>query len=144
MGRSEGRSATPGTLAGFLEWLSVAPSGVMLSAEQTYQQLRAIADAEEPAAIPPTLPQEATWREKLWTVPTDTRMTVPDVAEAIGRPLSWVYRHTSVKSAGEQRLPHRKMDGELLFVAGEIRAWLLDHEETVHGGRSDRSTLRIA
>lgn len=144
MGRSEGRTPAAGTLSGFLDWLAIAPPGVLLNAGQTFQHLKAIVGAEEPAAIPPTLPAEATWREKLWTVPNEARMTVPDVAEAIGRPVSWVYRHTSVKCSPVERLPHRKMDSELLFVAGEIRAWLVDHEETVHAGRIERTSLRIA
>lgn len=56
-----------------------------------------------------------------------------ELAEAIGRPRSWVYRHTSTTS-GCPVLPHRKLDGELLFTAGEIRAWLRDHEVVMQYG----------
>ena len=34
------------------------------------------------------------------------------------------------------RIPCRKLDGELVFVVGEVRQWLLDNEETVVAGRS--------
>jgi predicted DNA-binding transcriptional regulator AlpA len=73
------------------------------------------------------LPLASSWRERLWTVPADTRLGVIEVAEAMGRPKSWVYRRTSVKS-GKAPLPHRKLDGELVFVAGDVRAWLKRHE----------------
>lgn len=72
---------------------------------------------------------EPTWREKLWTAPAETRIGTQEVAEAIGRPVSWVYRAKS--------LPRRKLDGELLFVVGEIRAWVRDHEDVIHAGRMD-------
>ena len=84
-------------------------------------------DDSLPEPAPVTIQVEPTWRERLWTAPAEARLGVPDVAEAIGRPRSWVYRHTSTRS-GCPVLPHRKLDGELLFTAGEIRAWLRDHE----------------
>src|SRR5262249_55911872 len=70
------------------------------------------------------------WQEKLWTVPADTRMSLTNVCDALTRPKSWGYRHTSPAS-GLPRIPHRKLDGELVFIAGEVRAWVRDHEEVV-------------
>jgi predicted DNA-binding transcriptional regulator AlpA len=71
-----------------------------------------------------------TWRERLWVVPDETRLGVRELAEALGRPRSWVYRHTS-KRSGLQLLPHRKLDGDVVFVAAEIRAWVASHEDVV-------------
>ena len=64
-----------------------------------------------------------TWRERLWTCPPDTRLGVRQVAEAMGRPRSWVYRAASPKR-GLNRLPARRLDGELVFEAGAVRAWV--------------------
>jgi predicted DNA-binding transcriptional regulator AlpA len=72
------------------------------------------------------------WRERLWTVPAETRLGVHELTQALGRPKSWIYRRTSAKADG--RLPHRKLGGELLFTAGEIRAWLREHEEVIEAG----------
>jgi predicted DNA-binding transcriptional regulator AlpA len=60
----------------------------------------------------------------------ETRIGVAELLEATGRPKSWLYRHTSAKSKC-RRIPHRKLDGELVFVVGEVRQWLIEHEETV-------------
>lgn len=139
-GRSEGRSAPPTTLEAFLGWLASAPAGTSLDARTLHATLASLV-ATMPAIAPPSLQDapEPTWRERLWTAPAEARLGVVEVAEAIGRPKSWVYRHTSEKAAGTDRLPHRKLEGELLFVAGEVRAWIKQHEEIVVGPR-----LRVA
>jgi hypothetical protein len=80
-------------------------------------------------------PEPVSWRERLWMVPSETRLGVAEAAEALGRPKSYVYAHTG--RAAEDPLPHRKLDGALLFTAGELRAWIRDHEETIHGGPID-------
>jgi hypothetical protein len=84
-----------------------------------------------------------TWQERFWTVPPDTRIGVSDLSEALDRPVSWVYRRTSsVTSRARERaekrrtriperIPHRKLDGALTFVVGEIRAWIADREEII-------------
>ena len=78
----------------------------------------------------PDVPQ--TWRERLWSVPADTRLNVREVAEALGQSVSWVYKHTSRRS-GQAQLPHRQLaNGKLAFLAGEIRTWL-GQTETVTG-----------
>jgi predicted DNA-binding transcriptional regulator AlpA len=78
----------------------------------------------------PVLP----WAALLWIVPAETRLGVREVAEALGRPRSFVYRHTGPKAPGA-RIPHRRLDGELVFLAGEIRRWIEDHEVVVVPGR---------
>jgi hypothetical protein len=126
MGRSLGRKS-PDSLSDALAWLAAAPEGTSLSAAAVYGLLQPLAAGiSAPVSTPPTPPAE-TWRERLWTVPVDTRLGVREVAEAIGRPKSWVYRRTSAAS-GKALLPFRRLDGELVFTAGELRAWLKRHE----------------
>ncbi len=79
-------------------------------------------------AVPTAL--QISWRERLWTVPAETRLGVAEVAEAMGRPRSWVYRHTG-PSSSRARIPHRKLDGALVFTAGEVRAWVQKREEVL-------------
>ena len=67
------------------------------------------------------------WREKLWLVPPETRIGTGELAEALGCPRSWVYARTQMKA--EDRIPHRKMGGNLRFVVGEVRAWIKISEE---------------
>jgi predicted DNA-binding transcriptional regulator AlpA len=115
-------------LSTLLQGLRLMPAGTMLPAATLAEMLEPIAAQEAPTPAPE--PTGRTWREKLWTVPADTRMGVVEVAEAIGRPKSWVYRRTAPGTA-KARLPHRRLDGELVFTAGEIRAWLQGHEAIV-------------
>jgi hypothetical protein len=103
-----------------------------MAAEAVADWIAPLVSAEPVEAVPPADP--ASWREKLWTVPSEVRIGRNELSEALGRPVSWIYRHTSVK-AGLPMLPHRKLDGELVFVVGEVRAWLLDHEEVLRSGR---------
>ena len=71
-----------------------------------------------------TTPAAATtWRERLWECPPETRLSVRDVAEALGRPRSYVYRAVAPKH-GEHRLPASRFGGELVFQAGVVRAWV--------------------
>ncbi len=86
---------------------------------------RSLAPVPAPAPTNGTAP--ADWRECLWTCPEETRLGVREVAEALGRTKSWVYRRTGERSA-KARLPHRKLDGELVFTAGELRKWIHGHE----------------
>jgi hypothetical protein len=82
------------------------------------------------APVDAIAPAAAEWPERLWIAPADTRMTANDVGASLHRPKSWVYRHTSPAS-GLPLLPHRKLDGELVFVAGEVRDWVRMHEDIV-------------
>jgi hypothetical protein len=78
-----------------------------------------------------------TWRERIWTCPAETRLGVRDVAEALKRPVSWVYRAVSLwcysKANDGTRLktrrldaplPHERLSGELVFRAGRVREWI--------------------
>lgn len=81
-----------------------------------------------PAGPPRDRDVALTWRERLWSVPADTRLNVRELAEALGQSVSWVYKHTSRRS-GRVQLPHRQLaNGKLTFLAGEIRTWLAQTE----------------
>lgn len=115
-------------------WLARAPEGTTVPAASVLALL-----AEEdpaPEAPAPELaapPIELTWRERLWLVPAETRLGTREILEALGRSRSWLYSHLG-EDRGRDRLPHRKMDGELTFAAGEVRAWVRDHEDVVAAG----------
>lgn len=87
------------------------------------------------ASVVPDSPIAPTWRALLWTIDPETRIGRDELLEAVGRPVSWLYRHTG--EAAKDRIPHRKLDGQLVFVVGEVRTWLRDHEEIVVVGASD-------
>jgi predicted DNA-binding transcriptional regulator AlpA len=101
----------------------------MITAQSVAECLSTTEPVRE-AAAPAQIPVPTTWRERLWTVPAETRLGVVEVAEALNRPRSWVYRHTSTRT-GLSRLPHRKLDSELEFLAGEIRKWIKRNEEII-------------
>ena len=104
------------------QWLQTAPKG-------TTVDTRALLEIVN--ALPQELPAEARSIETpvvTWQVPHQTRLRVPEVAEALGRPVSFVYRHTSTRS-GYSTIPHRRLDGELVFVADDVREWIKCNEE---------------
>jgi hypothetical protein len=67
------------------------------------------------------------WRERFWTCDPNIRVGVKELAEAVGRTKSWVYRHVSAHGSCPP-IPHRKLDGELVFVVGEARRYVIEHE----------------
>lgn len=104
--------------------------------------------AEEPEptpeleVLPPAPPEPQTWRERLWLVPSETRLGAAEVAEAMGRSKSWLYKRT--QAAAEDPVPHRKLDGELIFTAGEVRAWVRNREDVCHAGPMEAPTRRAS
>jgi hypothetical protein len=110
--------------------LDSLPDGALLPAGWVRALLEEL--EEEVPAPAPAEPLEATWRERLWTVPGETRLGVAEVAEALGRPRSYVYARTGPKA--DDPLPHRKLDGTVVVTAGELRAWIRSHETVVHAG----------
>ena len=127
------QASDPKTLQELKEWLTRAPAGTQIEAGALLAVLGALAEAQELAVGNGDEPGDWTWRERLWTVPADTRIATAELCEALGRPRSWVYRHTSPRS-GCTLLPHRKLDGQLIFVVAEIRAWLGENEEIIQRG----------
>jgi len=74
-----------------------------------------------------------TWRERLWVVPADTRLGVVEVTAATGRSRGWLYRRTGA-GGHRPRIPHRKLDGQLVFTAGEVRDFLRSSERVISEG----------
>ena len=155
---------TPRNLPEVLALLAQLPPGTTLDAEAVAAWLAPLADAEPAEASAPVLVNVApSWKEKLWLCPAETRLDLAALCEALGRSRSWAYKLTSEKAAAKalakaaeagaghepSPLPCRRLDGELVFVAGEVRAWLRDREETVQGGPMEsapweRHGLRLA
>jgi predicted DNA-binding transcriptional regulator AlpA len=122
--------------AELLRWLASAPEGTEVQAAALYRLLVAALDADEAPEPhgPALLAHEPGWRERLWTCPQETRLSIHELSEAIGKSTSWLYKRTGPKATGE-RIPCRRLAGELEFVAGEIRGWLQDNEEIIEPGR---------
>jgi hypothetical protein len=99
-----------------------------------------LAAPTRPTTVAPT--EAESWRVLLWTAPAETRIGRAELLEAVGRPKSWLYRHTAAKA--EHPIPHRKFDGELVFLVGEVRAWLVAQEEIVRAGPIDGPRLAVA
>ena len=114
----------------------VAPLPTGASVTLPVSDLRAWLEAEPALALLPAravldpAPTPSSWRERLWTVPAETRLGIAEAAEALGRSRSWIYKATSGGTTG---LPFRKLGAELLFVAGELRTWVREHEDGVVG-----------
>lgn len=117
-----------GAIARLLDWAATAPPGTMVPVASLRELLEPAGDEVAVDATPGVSAPSPTWRERLWTVPPDTRIGVSELSEGLGRSKSWVYRHTSNKSK-VAKLPHRKLDGQLVFVVGEARDWIKQHEE---------------
>ena len=121
-------------------WVATAPPGTTVRTEELAEMLDAF-DAEpvpEPDRITsPPLP----WTVLLWSADPETRIGRDELLDAVGRPASWLYRHTGPKA--KDRIPHRKADGELVFVVGEVRRWLRDREEIVAAGPMDRPSRSL-
>lgn len=119
------------TLADLQRWAADAPPGTMVPAAALVELLGELEEPAEATADVCTEPVSS-WRERLWSVPAETRLGVAEAAEAFGRPRSWVYARTG--PSAEDPLPHRKLDGTLVFTAGELRAWIRGREEVVVAG----------
>lgn len=66
-------------------------------------------------------PKPTTWRERIWTCPDETQLSVSEFAEAANRKRSWGYEHAADKDTAPV---HHDEAGRPYFVAGEVRAWL--------------------
>ena len=126
------------TLSDLVSWLKGAPIGTRLDAHAVAGLLGDLASEEPPGG--PELTVEPvggwTWAERLWVVPAERRLGTKEVQEALQRGKSWLFDHMD-EARGSDRIPHRKLDGQVTFTAGELRAWIRDQEETIHGGRME-------
>lgn len=89
-------------------------------------------EAQQRAGPAPVQQPEPSWREKLWTCPPETRLGIEQASEATGKSASVLYKLTSA-----EEIPFRKDGGSLVFIAGELRTWLREREETVVEGRME-------
>jgi len=74
-------------------------------------------------------------RVLFWTCPPEVRIGREELLEAVGRPASWLYRHSAPST--NDRIPHQRLHGGLVFVVGEVRRWLREREEIVEAGPLD-------
>ena len=128
------RSSTFATLGEFLAWCERAPAGTQLDAREVARILASVGETPpEKANEVMDAGEEAkerepwTWRERLWTVPPETRLTVSEVAEALARPKSFIYARTYPQA--DDAIPHRRIGRSLRFIAGEIREWIQERED---------------
>lgn len=122
------------SLATLLRWAKQAPPSATLGVSDLVEVLEEVADMDAPEPAPRADPTAGrTWRERLWTVPGETRLGVHELCEALGKPRSWVYDLTSLKAIERIVVPLRcsKLDGTLQFRAGELRWWLSQNEESL-------------
>lgn len=103
------------------QWLEAAPPGTTVRAEEILARL-------ETPAVTPDESAPPTPAERLWSCPPNTRYTVEELAAALHRPKSYIYSLTAAKA-----IPFSKLDGNLVFVALEIRQWVVDREERING-----------
>jgi hypothetical protein len=124
------------TLDDAIRWLRGAPPGTLIPADTMAELISSVKEAAppDPRAGVSESGFQGSWRERLWTVPSETRLGVSELSEALGRKRSWIYARTQQegKTAKDrsERLPHRRLDGVLVFVAGEIRRWVREREES--------------
>ncbi len=104
-------------------WLEDLPAGTLLPAGELVAHLDT---AGSPGINPAERTPEPTAAERLWSCPDHTRYTVKDLAACLGRPTSYIYALTSAKA-----IPFTKLDGQITFIASEIRRWLVEREERV-------------
>lgn len=124
------------TLDELRRWAASAPDGTMVPAACLAELLDAVEATETaPMRSGAGHDEPTTWRALLWTVDAETRIGRDELLEAVGRGPSWLYRHTG--PSADDRMPHRKLDGQLVFVVGEVRRWLRDHEELIEVGQLD-------
>ena len=115
-----------------LSWARQAPPGTTIPAASLVDVLAAEENGGDtpPVSEPSPTPPPTTWADQLWLVPAERRIGARELAQALGRSRSWVYGRLT----GEGAIPHAKLDGELTFKAGEVRAWLRGTEEVVREG----------
>ena len=115
-------------------WVVTAPPGTMVSTEAVAEMLDVL-DAEPAPEVAKDAAAPLPWTVLLWQADPETRIGRAELLEAVGRSRAWLYRHTGEKA--KHRIPHRKLDGELIFLVGEVRRWLRDREEIVVAGPMD-------
>lgn len=124
------------SLADLHRWALRAPASVSIPLRDMAGLLAPLLEAEPRGGTVQATP--ATWRERVWTCPPETRLTAQETAEAIGAPVSriygWTHRTKDPELLRRRReqgraIPFHKIDGALVFLAGEVRDWLRERTE---------------
>lgn len=83
-----------------------------------------LVEEQRQLAVIEAKPASLTWREKLWTAPPETRLTMKETCEALNMSEPTVRKHMT----GEDALPFRRMplgkNHQVVFLVGEVRDWL--------------------
>ena len=118
------------TITDVVAWLERLPDGALIPPACVVKRLRgaaALFDGSGATELPESeRPPPDCWRERLWTSHPDTRLSAGQAREALGKSQDALYKLTA-----RGRIPHRKMDGSLVFVASELRAWITANEEQI-------------
>lgn len=101
----------------FRDALALMPDGAMLPAAELREWLRDV-----PPTRTPTDGGSATWLERLWTCPPETRLNTRQAAEALGQSQNWLRKRLA-------EIPHMHFAGEHRFTAGELRQWAIGQEQ---------------
>ena len=74
------------------------------------------------------------WRERIWTCPAETQLSVAEFGEVANRKRSWAYAQVKDRSAAPV---HFDEVGRPYFIAQEVRDWLRSRGDSVVQERSD-------
>ena len=111
------------------DWLEECPPGTLVRAGEILARLDA---SDVPNGIHDDLTTYGkvgtTAAERLWSCPDQTRYTVTELAAALNRPKSYIYKHTANRT-----IPFTKIDGQNTFIVSEVRRWVVDREERING-----------
>lgn len=123
------------SLVDLAEWLATMPQGTLLPVDALRELIPQVPviTAETTPQQDQTLRAQIPWRENFWRLPHETRIGCAELAEALGRSRSWVYKRTQQQSATVPLPYHKIENGALEFVVGEIRGWLARVDVVAHG-----------
>lgn len=110
------------------ELLDALPDGALVPVAMLRALVATTTPAIEPSASPAATRE---WRERLHDVPDGTLLSVAELAQALGRPRSSIYRWAGPSAA--DRIPSARVDGRLQFQAGDVRRWLNRRVELARG-----------
>ncbi len=113
-----------------VEWLQAAPEGTLVRADAIAERLVAYDKRSPVIEAPRAIAHDGgstPLLDRFWRLPADTRLGVKQLVEALGKPRSWIYRRTGSQS-DLPKLPHKRDGSRLVFVVGEVKQYLNDHE----------------
>lgn len=106
--------------------IEALPTGVTFSREAVLEMLAKVGTnglprpSQEPQEGPP-----APWPERLWITHPDCRMTVTQLAAALGKKKAFVYK---AATDDDDPLPGRKLGGSWSFRVEDVRRWVERNE----------------